>query len=974
MTSAIEALMRQPAAHIVGWALLHFVWQGALIGALTALALTALRRGAADVRYVVATIAMTLMITLPVVTAMQMWRGEGRTAVVQQPVTSATISAPGPRVEAAASACQPACEGSETPRPTAGFASRGALAPEGSSAGVAMLGMKPATLDPWLPMFVLGWLCGVALLTLRLLSGWVCVQRMKSHGTAAAGAGWQQMAARLARRLHISRRIRLLESSMVDVPTVIGWIKPVVLLPTSALAGLTPHQLEAILAHELAHIRRHDYLVNLLQTLVETLLFYHPAVWWLSRRIRLERENCCDDLAVSLCGDPYTYAAALTDLEELRGAKGQLVMAASGGSLVQRVRRLLGAPTHAGRAPGWLAGSATVLVMLGIGAGAVSSDALQPPVGSVSKAVAGVVEPVNSGPAGTDTSADMRPVEARQLDKAQALAAAAERLNREASLLDQAAAGARWLQQATHEATTPFIAAQALTTRADALRAVARGMQTPTEAQSSRARAVAESDTAAIGAMDAAHQEVLSVRTSASSGSQDLAAVSSAIDAARAAAAPEVASAHAALSAAAGVLQGSAGETHVSVSWSDDGEKIELKYDGEVEFTDDDTDVQRLSHDGSLRIRDGGSLASHTIEFRTDPSGAISRRYWFGMSERPFEPEGRLWAAKMLPRIIRQTGIGAAARVARIYKAKGTPGVLAEISLISGSWAKKTYFTQLLKTAALDPASVRQVLTQAGREIDSDFELASLLVDSAARLLVDEGTRQAYFEASRTIQSDFEMRRVYSALLKRGPVSGPVLVGILDSSRSIDSDFEQASLLVEIAKQQPLDAASRAAFFSALATVESDFEHRRVLGALAERKDLAPDTTAAMLASSGAVQSDFEAASFLLQMAKQQPLEGALRAPFFQALDSIASPFERARVLQAIVARPDASAETILAALRSTAAMKGGFESSQVLLATAAAHPLTGPAREAYIDAAQKLGDFEQGRVLAALVRSERRK
>ena len=99
------------------------------------------------------------------------------------------------------------------------------------------------------------------------------------------------------------------------MPTVIGWLKPVVLLPASALAGLTPRQLEAILAHELAHIRRHDYLVNLLQTLVETLLFYHPAVWWLSRRIRVERENCCDDLAVSLCGDPVAYAAALADLE-----------------------------------------------------------------------------------------------------------------------------------------------------------------------------------------------------------------------------------------------------------------------------------------------------------------------------------------------------------------------------------------------------------------------------------------------------------------------------------------------------------------------------------------------------------------------------------------------------------------------------------------------------------------------------------
>ncbi len=97
--------------------------------------------------------------------------------------------------------------------------------------------------------------------------------------------------------------------------------------------------------------------MNLLQTLVETLLFYHPAVWWLSRRIRIERENCCDDLAVSLCGDPYAYARALADLEELRADSSRLVLAATGGSLLYRVRRLIGAPSHAGRGPGWLAGS-----------------------------------------------------------------------------------------------------------------------------------------------------------------------------------------------------------------------------------------------------------------------------------------------------------------------------------------------------------------------------------------------------------------------------------------------------------------------------------------------------------------------------------------------------------------------------------------------------------------------------------------
>src|SRR5204862_5255018 len=135
-----------------------------------------------------------------------------------------------------------------------------------------------------------------------------------------------------------------------------------IVLPIAALAALNPDQVEAILAHELAHIRRHDYAVNVLQTIAETLLFYHPAVWWLSNRIRVEREHCCDDIAVAVCGDPIGYARALADLETwrtLRLGSGQpaesMALAATGGSLVERVRRILRVPSEEAPSPRWAA-------------------------------------------------------------------------------------------------------------------------------------------------------------------------------------------------------------------------------------------------------------------------------------------------------------------------------------------------------------------------------------------------------------------------------------------------------------------------------------------------------------------------------------------------------------------------------------------------------------------------------------------
>ena len=204
---------------------------------------------------------------------------------------------------------------------------------------------QPAAPRAWLPLVVMLWIAGVA--------------RAARYGSPAAGGAslgfiarharprrraWTDAAARIAATLGLSRRVHVVDTSLVDTPTVIGWVRPVILLPIAAFAGLSPSQVEAILAHELAHIRRHDFLVNLLQTFAETILFYHPAVWWLSARIRTEREHCCDVVALSVCGDAVSYAEALVELESWRTVHSRLAVAATGGTLLTRVRRLLGAP------------------------------------------------------------------------------------------------------------------------------------------------------------------------------------------------------------------------------------------------------------------------------------------------------------------------------------------------------------------------------------------------------------------------------------------------------------------------------------------------------------------------------------------------------------------------------------------------------------------------------------------------------
>ena len=177
----------------------------------------------------------------------------------------------------------------------------------------------------------------------------------------------------MARRLELRRAVAVLESAAVSVPTLVGWVQPVVLLPAAALSGLSPQQLEAILAHELAHIRRHDYLVNLLQSVVETLLFYHPAVWWVSAEVRAEREHCCDDLAVAVCGDRLVYVSALAELTSIE--RRAFALAATDGSLVGARAAHSRPPVERRRElpPSW--GILALLVLIGGGAGTYRDDA-----------------------------------------------------------------------------------------------------------------------------------------------------------------------------------------------------------------------------------------------------------------------------------------------------------------------------------------------------------------------------------------------------------------------------------------------------------------------------------------------------------------------------------------------------------------------------------------------------------------------
>lgn len=243
--------------------------------------------------------------------------------------------------------------------PVAGVPAHGGLAVI-SGAVVAMAGQIVPAWDyhQLLPWFVALWLCGVVTIGTRSLWQWQQLARLLRQASAPP-AMWGARLARLRERFGLRRPVRLLCSARAVTPLLVGWIKPVILLPASMLSGFEPQQIELIIAHELGHVLRRDYLANLFQVVVETVLFYHPVVHWISRDVRNAREECCDDLVLNLAkGNPLTYARALTGLEELRLELDLAAPAlgAGGGVLLARVRRIVGVAQTLEplpRSPGW---------------------------------------------------------------------------------------------------------------------------------------------------------------------------------------------------------------------------------------------------------------------------------------------------------------------------------------------------------------------------------------------------------------------------------------------------------------------------------------------------------------------------------------------------------------------------------------------------------------------------------------------
>ncbi|MEM6628469.1 MAG: M56 family metallopeptidase [Bacteroidota bacterium] len=327
-------LIHHPITEALGWTLIHSLWQITLIALIYRLILWFPIFRKAQFRYVIGMALLTLALVFPLITYFRVYEPP---LVVTLAQNSAELAIP-----------------LEPQGPTSGELLL--LTDTQSNLGGQELSLTEsltrflAQFEPFLSPLVLGWALGVLLMSVRWIGSWFYLREMRREGLLAVEDSWETRFQEWAQQMRIRRPVQLFYSQKVSEPLTLGHLRPLVLIPLGLLSQQSPQQIEALLLHELAHIRRYDYAWNILQSWIEILFFFHPAIWWLNQEIRESREHCCDDAAIAVSQDPLSYAQALTQLQLqlVKHPKTQLTMSASGNTpnFTQRIYRILGQPSQ----------------------------------------------------------------------------------------------------------------------------------------------------------------------------------------------------------------------------------------------------------------------------------------------------------------------------------------------------------------------------------------------------------------------------------------------------------------------------------------------------------------------------------------------------------------------------------------------------------------------------------------------------
>ena len=415
----------------------------------------------------------------------------------------------------------------------------------------------------------------------------------------------------------------------------------------------------------------------------------------------------------------------------------------------------------------------------------------------------------------------------------------------------------------------------------------------------------------------------------------------------------------------ASTLQEQSEETHTEMVTRNGWNSLTLKIDGTVEFTDDDRDVKTLSPNGRFRLEEGRWFSSRAYEVKADSAGHLTKTYSAGWSTKPLDDEARAWLGRILPQVIRDSGIGAGPRVARILRQGGPQAVISEIGLIHSDGSRRVYLELLFSQTTLNPSQLKDS-AKLIRGISSDGDKAHVIMAVDEKYFTGE-LRPYIFEATESISSDGDKRRVLSDFVGKDGASDDTLVSAAKAAKHISSDGDKAEVLIEVAESYRATDELRAAYFQAANSISSDGDHARVLSKLLAKHGDDGDTMARLLRSAEKISSDGDKARVLEEVASQYRDEEPIRKAFFDAANSISSDGDHQQVLLRLVHGQGIGTATLGGIANSAQRISSDGDKARVLVELAGRD--IEPVRDAFFAAADSIhSDGDHGRVLLALL------
>ncbi|NNF26793.1 MAG: M56 family metallopeptidase, partial [Gemmatimonadetes bacterium] len=735
----------------------------------------------------------------------------------------------------------------------------------------------------------------------RYRLGWEPPARILRHG------------GELVRELGLKRRVPI-RVGAADVPATWGWRRPRILLPADAEQWSTD-RLRRVLMHELAHVKRRDWPLNLIAEVARAVHWYNPLAWHGVGRMRVERERACDDVVLNTGARPSEYATDL--LEVARGTSGGFagapVMALGREHrLADRIDDLLDAGRRRveGRHSAWVSGSVLSLAfgslaLLTVGAGGV------PPVESEGVAKREILTLPSASALTTE------PANTAALRSSELATSPGESLPSGSEASDPVAAS----QPPSEAASEPDVLPSASIEDAAGSRGVVQAGLTAPALYS-----------------DALQQAVPVCNWDRGSG------------------------------------RGRSMQTNVDddgdwkIHWRTPECETEIWLEGEVVFNDAEDGIASMGRDARFEVRERQEGIRRRLVAELD-GGTVGYRFWLDGDETEFDASARRWFQTFLPQLFRQTTLHAEARVARLFDSGGTAAVLDEVRRMHSDHVSARYLELLMTQDGFEPAEVTRVLDLVAELMDSDHYVAGILEAVGDRWGIRPEYEASYVRAVAGLESDHYAHGALMALVREGMSEG-MASEILAASRLIESDHYKADLLTRMAEADGIGSTDRAAYVEAFASVESDHYQHSIVMALLDHGPPDAQELIRILALMETVESDHYRADVLTRIGRDHPLEGANVAAFLQAARGIESDHYASEVGRVLVRRADLESEQVDLVLDIAGGINGDHGRGELMRALIREHSLSAAQRERFRELALEIDSRHlQDQLLAELVR-----